>query len=168
MTVSKTLVLNKTQIEQKINRIAYQIFEDNFEEKEIIIAGIAPNGFVLAKKIARVIEKISSMKVLLLEVALDKDSPLSKEINLSIPADKLKNKVIILVDDVLNSGRTLIYGLSPFLKTAIKKIRTVVLVDRNHKRFPIGADYVGLSLATTMQELISVELTGNKEVVYLS
>ena len=168
MSSSKTLVLNKTQIEQKINRIAYQIFEDNFEEKEIIIAGIAPSGFIVAKKISKAIENISKIKVQLLEIVLDKDNPLSKEIHLSIPPEKLKNKVIILVDDVLNSGRTLIYGLSPFLHIAVKKIRTVVLVDRNHKRFPIGADYVGISLATTMQELISVKLAGKEEAVYLS
>lgn len=162
-----TLVLDKTQIEQKINRIAYQIFEDNFEEKEIYVAGIAPSGFVLAQKIVHAIENISSLKVHLLKINMDKENPLSKEIQLPVSFDELKNKIIILVDDVLNSGKTLIYGMRPFLDIDIKKIRTVVLVDRNHKRFPIAADYVGISLATTMQEHITVEF-GKKESVYLS
>ena len=162
-----TLVLDKTQIEQKINRIAYQIFEDNFEEKEIFIAGIAPSGFVLAEKIVQAIENISPLKVHLLKINMDKENPLSKEIQLPISPNALKNKSIILVDDVLNSGKTLIYSMRPFLDIDVKKIRTVVLVNRNHKRFPIAADYVGISLATTMQEHITVKL-GDKESVYLS
>jgi pyrimidine operon attenuation protein / uracil phosphoribosyltransferase len=165
--MGKTLMLNKKQIDQKINRIAYQIYEDSYEENEVIIAGIAPNGFKLAKKIADVVEKISPLKTKLITIDFDKENPLSKSIEVSISSVEMKDKVVILVDDVLNSGKTLIFGLKPFLNASVRKIRTVVLVDRNHKRFPVSADFVGVSMATTLQEHISVELNGN-EAVYLS
>ena len=167
MALPKTLVLNETQVEQKINRIAYQLYEDNADEKSLVIAGVAPNGFRIANKIAAALKKLSPMKVEILEVVIEKDKPLSKEIKLSMDPENLKGKVIILVDDVFNSGRTMIYALRPFLSVEAKKIRTVVLVDRSHKQFPIAADYVGISLATTMQEHISVEHTDAGEAVYL-
>jgi pyrimidine operon attenuation protein/uracil phosphoribosyltransferase len=164
----KTIILNRSQIEQRINRIAFQVYEDNVDEQEIIIAGIAKSGFVFAKKIADALKNISPLNVQLIEVTIDKHSQVRKEIELSISKEQLQGKVIILVDDVLNSGKTLIYALRPFLNADIKKIRTVVLVDRNHKRYPIAADFVGLSLATTMQEHISVEFDNEEETVYLS
>ena len=165
---TKTPLLDKKQIEKRINRIAYQIYEDNFEEKEIVIAGIAKSGYQVAQKIVKALNKISDLKTTLIEVTLDKHNQVKRDVTLSVPEDDLKNKVIILVDDVLNSGKTLIYALRPFLKIDTKKIRTVVLVDRNHKRYPIAADFVGISLATTMHEHVSVELEGDKEVAYLS
>jgi pyrimidine operon attenuation protein/uracil phosphoribosyltransferase len=163
----KTVILSQAQIEQRINRIAYQVYEDNVDEQEIIIAGIAKSGFIFAKKIADALKKISSLEIQLLEVVIDKHSQVRKEIELSIQKEKLQGKVIILVDDVLNSGKTLIYALRPFLNADIKKIRTVVLVDRNHKRYPIAADFVGMSLATTMQEHVTVDFA-KEESVFLS
>ncbi len=168
METIKTIILSRSQIEQRINRIAYQVYEDNVDEQEIIIAGIAKSGFVFAKKIADALKKISPLKIQLLEVIIDKHSQVRKEIELPISKDQLLGKVIILVDDVLNSGKTLIYALRPFLNADIKKIRTVVLVDRNHKRYPIAADFVGMSLATTMQEHVTVEFESKEENVYLS
>jgi pyrimidine operon attenuation protein/uracil phosphoribosyltransferase len=165
---TKTPLLDKQQIEKRINRLAYQIYEDNFEEKEIVIAGITKSGFLVAQKIEKALNKISDIKTKLLEVTLDKHNQVKRDVTLSAPESELSNKVIILVDDVLNSGKTLIYALRPFLKIDTKKIRTVVLVDRNHKRYPIAADFVGISLATTMHEHVSVELEGGKEVAYLS
>ncbi len=164
----KTIILSRAQIEQRINRIAYQVYEDNVDEQEIIIAGIAKSGFVFAQKIVDALKRISPLKLQLLEVIIDKHSQVRKEIELSVSKDQLQGKVIILVDDVLNSGKTLIYALRPFLNADIKKIRTVVLVDRNHKRYPIAADFVGMSLATTMQEHVTVEFESNEESVYLS
>ncbi len=164
MSSSRTQVLSKIQAGQKINRIAYQIYEDNPGEKEIILAGIAPNGFSLAKKISACLKKIAPLKTEVIEVTLEKDKPLSREIALSVPASRCTGKAVILVDDVLNSGRTLVYGLRPFLDAEAKKIRVAVLVDRSHKRFPIMPDFVGISLATTMQEHITVAEDG----VYLS
>ena len=167
--MSKTLILTNKQIEQKINRIAYQIYENNYDEKEIIIAGIAPNGYLLSKRIADALQSISPIKTTLIEIVIDKEDPLSAEIKISLTDKELKNKVIVLVDDVLNSGKTLIFGAKPFLSSPVKRLTTAVLVDRGHNRYPIKADFVGLSLSTTLQEHITVELNkkGN-DAVYLS
>ena len=158
MAAKKSIqILDQAQIKQKIDRIAYQILEDCFDEKEIIIAGIASRGYVFAQKLEKVLSKISKIKCTLVEITLD-----------NIPVSQCKNKTIILVDDVLNSGRTLLYGLSVFLNIPTKKIRTAVLVDRSHKLFPISTDYAGYTISTVSQEHISVVFDKNKEAVYLS
>jgi pyrimidine operon attenuation protein / uracil phosphoribosyltransferase len=165
----QTLVLSNLQIEQKINRLAYQIYEDCSEETELIIAGIAHNGYSFARKLAAKLESISPLSTRLVEVTVnDKLNPLQSGIQLSVGEEELRNKVVILADDVLNSGLTLFYSLTVFLNVPLKKLRTVVLVDRNHKRYPISADFVGLSLATTMQEHIRVVMDETTEAVYLS
>ncbi|HEX8517106.1 MAG TPA: phosphoribosyltransferase family protein [Bacteroidia bacterium] len=166
--MSKTLILNNKQITQKINRIAYEIYENNYGEKEIIIAGIAKNGFLLAGRIASVLQEISKIKVKLIEISLDKDNPFHSSSKLEISDKDLKDRVIILVDDVLNSGKTLIFGAKLFLNSPVKRLTTAVLVDRGHNRYPIKADVVGMSLSTTLQEHITVELKKGKETVYLS
>jgi len=167
--MTKTLILNSKQIEQKINRIAYEIYENNYDEKEIVIAGIAKNGFVLAKRIADVLQEISKIRVQLIEISMDKENPFDSELKVKLSDKELKNKVIILVDDVLNSGKTLIFGAKLFLNAPVKRLTTAVLVDRGHNRYPIKADVVGLSLSTTLQEHITVELNKKgKETVYLS
>ena len=163
----KTIVLNKKQIEQKINRIAHEIYENNFEEDEIIVAGIANRGHVLAKRIAKVLESISPMKVQLGKIEINKKDPLCEVIKFPLTDVELRHKVVFLVDDVINSGKTLIYAVKHFLKVPVKKLRTVVLVDRSHNIFPVKADYVGISLSTTLQEHVTVELGKGKEVVYL-
>jgi pyrimidine operon attenuation protein/uracil phosphoribosyltransferase len=168
MAAKKSIqILDQAQIKQKIDRIAYQILEDCFDEKEIIIAGIASRGFVFAQKLEKVLSKISKIKCTLVEITLDKDSN-NLVASTNIPVSKCKNKTIILVDDVLNSGRTLLYGLSVFLNIPTKKIRTAVLVDRSHKLFPISTDYAGYTISTVSQEHISVVFDKNKEAVYLS
>lgn len=166
---NRVLILNKDQIIQKINRIAYQILEDNLEEKEIYIAGMGDRGFILAMKIQDVLQKIGSSDTFLLNVRLNA----KQEAEVIDPDGKivqLKNKVIILVDDVLNSGKTISYGLSAFLKESQKKIRTAVLVDRSHKVYPISTDFVGLSLATVLKEHIEVVIEEDTDLagVYLS
>jgi pyrimidine operon attenuation protein/uracil phosphoribosyltransferase len=168
MASKETLILDDKQITQKINRIAYQIYEGNPAEKNIIIAGIMPNGFALAKRVAKALETISPIKTQLLELNIDKDNPYKQKTEVDFKGIDLKNSVVVLVDDVLNSGKTLIYGAKCFLTEPIKVLRTAVLVDRNHSRYPIKADFVGLSLSTTLQEHVSVEI-GNKgkEAVYL-
>ncbi|MBL7884147.1 MAG: phosphoribosyltransferase [Bacteroidia bacterium] len=166
--MGKTVILTGKQIEQKINRIAYEIYENNYNEKDVIIAGIVGNGYLLAEKINTVIKKISPLKTTLIEIKIDKENPMSKEIKIALSEKELKNKVIILVDDVLNSGKTLIFGAKPFLSTPIKRLTTAILVDRGHNRYPIKADVVGLSLSTTLQEHITVELKKGKEAAYLS
>ena len=165
--MEKTLVLNKQQLQQKIDRLAWQIYEQNYKEKEIIIAGIANRGVLIAKKIAKKLTEISAIKVKLATIKVDKDNPFYKDIEVDITEKDYKNKVLILVDDVLNSGKTLMYGAKYFLSVPLKRLSTIVLVDRNHNRFPIKADFVGLSLSTTLKEHISVELEKNAG-VYLS
>ncbi len=168
MTDSKTLILNHQQIENKISRIAYQIYEKNYEEKEIVLVGIADRGYVLAKKLNKVLQQISSLKIKLAELTLDKNAPQeNKTIQFSIPLNELNNQSVVLVDDVLNSGKTLIYGVRFLLDFPIKRLKTVVLVDRSHKRFPVQADFVGLSLSTTLQEHINVEFAEANDAVYL-
>ena len=164
--MEKTLVLNKRQLAQKIDRLAWQIYEQNYKEKEIIIAGIAYRGVLIAKRIAEKLTEISTVKLTLATIKLDKDNPYN-EIEVDINEKEYKDKVLILVDDVLNSGKTLMYGAKYFLSVPLKKLSTIVLVDRNHNRFPIKADFVGLSLSTTLKEHILVELEKN-EGVYLS
>jgi pyrimidine operon attenuation protein / uracil phosphoribosyltransferase len=167
--MNKTLILNSKQIEQKINRIAYEIYENNYDEKDIVIAGIATNGYLLAKRISDVLQSISKIKTQLIEINLDKENPFGTNIKLKLTDKELKNKVVILVDDVLNSGKTLIFGAKLFLNAPVKRLTTAVLVDRGHNRYPIKADVVGLSLSTTLQEHITVEINKKgKEAVYLS
>lgn len=169
MPENQVLILDKKQIEQKINRIAYQILEDNLTEKEIVLAGIWDRGYKLALRLKTVLESIATFKVTLLRVDLEKqNSKLVAKTDLG--ENEWKNKVIILVDDVLNSGKTLAYGLGVFLNTPHKKIRTVVLVDRSHKIFPIATDFVGLELATILKEHVDVvmDVEGEEDRVYLS
>lgn len=166
--MNKTQILNHRQIEQKFNRIAWQIFEDNANEKNIVIAGINGNGYEIAKYITAILEKISDIKVSLAEVTMNKEKPFSNDISVNIEIDDYKDKVVILIDDVLNSGKTMIYGVKHFLSVPLKKLNTAVLLDRQHNRFPIKADYVGTSLSTTIQEHITVELQEDNNVAYLS
>lgn len=169
MADSKLLILDKAQIQQKINRIAYQLLEDNLDEKEIVLAGIWDRGYKLAIRLKAVLDEISELKITLLRVDLDRES--SRLVaKTDLDESKWKNKVIILVDDVLNSGKTLAYGLGVFLNTPHKKIRTVVLVDRSHKIFPIATDFVGLQMATVLKEHVNVimDVPGVEDSVYLS
>ncbi len=161
------LILNHQQIQQKINRMAYQIFENNFAESDIVLAGIEQRGFILAQRIEAALKKFSSQNIILLSVDVEKDAPYQKNQAPIIAADLIKDKVVIVVDDVLNSGKTLIYGVNRFLHAPVKKISTLVLVDRNHKSFPVNADYVGLSLATTFKQHIKVVFSESGDAAYL-
>jgi len=138
--MTKSIILTNQQINNKIKRIAFQIFENNFEEKKIILAGIKNKGFILAQKIKEVLEEISGIDVQLCEVIMNKKSPQEK-IKTSINSDDYKNKSLVLVDDVLNSGTTLIYAVKHFLNVPLKRFKTAVLVNRNHKKYPIKADF---------------------------
>jgi pyrimidine operon attenuation protein/uracil phosphoribosyltransferase len=165
---SSTLILNSLQIAQKIDRMAWEIYENNSSEKEVILVGIQKNGYILARRIAEALGKIAPIEVRLFDLTINKTNPLEKSSLINIPIEELEGKVIIVTDDVLNSGKTLIYGIRPFLAIPVKRLQTAVLVDRNHNRYPIKSDYTGLSLATTLREHISVELDKvGEEAVYL-
>lgn len=147
--------------------MAYQVYEANVDEQEIIVAGIEGGGLHLAKKMANVLKKITDAHIVLCKLKMDKKNPLESGVTTSIPEEAYENKSIVLVDDVLNSGTTLIYGVHHFLKTPIKQLKTAVLVNRNHKKYPIKADYKGISLSTTLNEHIRVEFMPKKDAVYL-
>lgn len=163
----KTQILDKIQLQQKVNRLAWQIYEQNYSEKEIIVVGIEKRGVELSKRISDVISSISDINVINSTVKLDKENPFSTDIVFSLDADSIENKVVVLVDDVLNTGKTLIYTAKEFLSVPLKKLSTLVLVNRNHNRYPVKADYEGMSLSTTLQEHINV-VFGKEEGVYLS
>ncbi|MFI1743479.1 phosphoribosyltransferase family protein [Thalassobellus sediminis] len=153
------VILNHSEINHKIRRIAFQIYESNVYEEEIILAGIDSNGYILAKKLKTVLQKISDIKPILCKVVIDKKNP-SQTIKTSIKAEEYKNKSLVLVDDVLNSGTTLIYGVKHFLDVPLKQFKTAVLVNRNHKKYPVKADFKGISLSTSLHEHVEVVLVG--------
>lgn len=165
--MQRSIILTDNEIKHKIKRIAFQIYENNTNNKEVIIAGIADNGFLLAKKLKVILEQISSIKVICCEVKIDKKNPLNS-VETSMPEASYKNKSLVLVDDVLNSGTTLMYAVRHFLNVPLKQFNTAVLVNRNHKKYPVKADFKGISLSTSMQENISVEVVNNKITAYLN
>ena len=153
--MSKNIILTNQEIEHKIRRIAYQIYETFVDEQEIVIAGIASNGYTFAKKIAEALEVISPIKVALCKVQINKQNP-QLTIETSLSKEEYANKGLILVDDVLNSGTTLIYAVRHFIDVPLKKFKTAVLVDRNHKKYPVKADFKGISLSTSLLEHVQV------------
>jgi len=164
--MGKNIILNNREIEHKIKRIAYQIYETFVDEKVVVIAGIADNGYIFAKKIATALEDIAPIKVLLCEVHINKQNPNSL-ITTSLQKEEYQNKGLVLVDDVLNSGTILMYGVRHFLDVPLTKFKTAVLVDRNHKKYPVKADFKGISLSTSLLEHVQVEF-GTESEAYLS
>ena len=166
--MSKNIIMSHQEIEHTIKRIAYQIYETYVDEEEIIIAGIATNGFVFAKKIADALNTISPLKVSLCEVHINKHQPAS-DVQTSLTKEAYTNKGLVLVDDVLNTGTTLIYAVRHFLEVPLKKFKTAVLVDRNHKKYPVKADFKGVSLSTSSLDNVQVVFNENGEnYAYLS
>ena len=160
-------ILTDTEIEHKIRRIAYQIYETFVDEETVVLAGIASNGFILAQKIAMILGEISPLKIVLCEVFIDKLKP-NAPITTSIPQKEYENKGLVLVDDVLNSGTTLVYGVKHFLEVPLSKFKTAVLVDRNHKKYPVKADFKGLSLSTSLREHVQVVFSASGDYAYLN
>jgi pyrimidine operon attenuation protein / uracil phosphoribosyltransferase len=167
MVSEKTIILDHKQINQKINRIAWQIYEQYHREEEIVIAGIVENGHAIALRLEKILMEISPLKIKTGKISINKKNPLNDAVQTDLSKDDLTGKVLIIVDDVLDSGRTLIYGVKHFLDFPLKNMKTAVLVDRSHRIFPIKADFVGLSLATTLQEHIRVSLEDGQDKAYL-
>lgn len=164
MKKTEVLILDHVQIGHKIKRIAYQIYESNVNEEQLVLAGILKSGFELAQKLKAELEKISELKITLCEVKINKKDPLQK-IETSLTPEEYKNRSIVLVDDVLNSGTTLIYGVRHFLEVPLKQFKTAVLVDRSHKKYPVKADFKGISLSTSISETVKVHFSkGNDRV----
>jgi len=153
-SVNKKYILSKEIAEKKIRRMALEVTEQNYTEPELILIGIKENGVVIAQKIAAYLKDSFKGKV-----ELDKKYPIT--IALSKKMD-FNDKVVLLIDDVVNGGKTLLYALKPLLEQHPKKIQTLILVARTHKTFPIAVDYVGLSFSTTLNEHIFVEVKNNE------
>ena len=164
--MGKMKILGQTQIAQKIKRMAFEIVERNLFEDAIIIAGISGNGYEVAKRLNTETKRVKQFETQLIEVSLNKVAPTQSEIKL-IGAKSLDNKVIILVDDVLNTGKTIAYSLKPFLSCKVKKIETAVLVNRSHPEFPITPTYTGYELSTTLMDHVEVHFFPEKEAIYL-
>lgn len=152
--MGKNYILDQETAEKKMHRMAYEILENNLGEDEIILAGIRVSGSVVARNIQALLQKIGGLSIKLITITLDKKLPSEVVLNEQID---FNNKVIIVIDDVANSGKTMLYAMKPFLGFHPKKIQTLALVERTHKTFPVKTDYVGLSVATTLQEHIYVE-----------
>ncbi len=155
-------ILNHEDIQNKIRRIAYQIYESNVSENEIILAGVALNGYVIAERLKVILEEVSDIKCTLCKVTMNKTAPLGT-VETSLDAKDYQDKSLILIDDVLNSGTTLIYGVKHFLEVPLKQFKTAVLVNRNHKKYPVKADYKGISLSTSLQERVKVRFKPGKD-----
>ena len=192
-TAPATLVLNAEQIHQKIRRIAFQIYENNFDETALLLAGISGEGYVLAQALAAELSTIAPFSVKLIQLALDKaqtaqpivqpvdsttestaaestaaESTGDESLRANFTAAEFTDKVIIVVDDVLYTGRTLAFSLQPFLQVPVRKLQVAVLVDRNYPRYPVAADYKGYELSTTLTEHVEVVLSDEaRKGVYL-
>lgn len=165
-TAEKTLVLNDAQIRKKISRMAYEIYENNFGEKSLVLAGVEGQGFVLAELLQRELTQISSIHCTVVKIKISKESPETSEVVLDVPMKDMVKKNILLVDDVLNTGRVMAYGMKPFLSIIVKKLEVAVLVNRSHALFPILPKYTGYELSTTLDDHIEVILK-KKFAVYL-
>lgn len=156
-------ILNQVQIRQKIKRLAIEILENNYGESEIILAGINNNGYNFANMLMNELAQLTGIQIIMTRIRLNPANPLSSEVQVEMPIEQMQDKVIILVDDVANTGRTIFYACKPIMQVLPKKVEVAVLVDRKHKSFPIQVDYVGLSLATTLKENIDVHILQESE-----
>ncbi len=165
MKEKRILLLDKQRIAFKLRRMAFEIWERNCDEKEIVVIGIDGSGKVVADNLVEILREISPLKIKTITLTINKKSPLDFAYE---GTENLTGKTVVLVDDVANSGKTLMYSLNCLLAYNLKKVMVAVLVDRKHKSFPIAADIVGHTVATTIQDHIDVETSGKKvKAVYL-
>ncbi|MFC5412782.1 phosphoribosyltransferase family protein [Larkinella bovis] len=168
MTAEITQILTRVQVEQKIRRIAFEIYENNFEQSEVILAGVSGEGYVLAQRLAEVLQQIAPLDTKVMKINLDKTTQQQPPIHLDAGDTVFTNKSVVVVDDVLNSGRTLAFALQPFLNVPLISLKVAVIVDRDHKRYPVAADYIGYKLSTTLTEHVQVVLSDEERMgVYL-
>ncbi|MDG1348069.1 MAG: phosphoribosyltransferase family protein [Crocinitomicaceae bacterium] len=161
------LILNSQEIHQKLVRIAHQILESTYDLKKIYLGGIVGNGILMAKELAELIQSNGKQEVIVFEIKVNKATPWEDKIELSIDEKELKDGYILLCDDVLNSGKTMQYALVKILEQPTMAIATVAMVDRKHRRYPIKADFVGLSLSTTLKERVEIKAKNGEYEAYL-
>lgn len=158
-------ILTEQQIENKILRMSFQIIENNLEETELYLIGLEENGLIIANKLGEHINNKSQLKIKVIKMSLNKKNNQNAKFSEKI---KSKNKTFILIDDVLKSGETIIYAIKELLKFNIKKLKTAILINRNHNIFPVGVNYVGLELSTTLEEHIQVSFKKEQTGAFLS
>lgn len=158
----KNYILTEVQVSKKLQRMAYEIAERNVGEEKLLFAGIKENGVVIAKRLKALLKDIFNGEIDIIELDID-DKRFPRQIKLSKTIN-FDSAVVIVIDDVANSGKTMLYALQPFLKDQPKKIQTLALVDRTHKTFPVQTDYIGFALATTLQEHIFVEVDKDEKI----
>ena len=161
--MKRNKILNSEQIRRKLERMARQILEDHYCEKEVVLLGVKKHGIEVAKRLESILNSIGKLQIHFESIELNKDAPLESDIKCSCDATAIKGKVVIVVDDVLNSGRTMIYAVKHVLDLEPKGVYTATLVDRIHRSFPVRADYCGLSLSTHVDQHISVALNAKSE-----
>jgi pyrimidine operon attenuation protein/uracil phosphoribosyltransferase len=160
-------IKDSKDILSSIKRIAFQVYEINIEEEYLVIVGVGDRGGLLSEMLGQALVSISDLKLKYVNLTIDKAKPYNN-IQSNVSIESLKNQSIVIVDDVLNTGSTLIYAVSFFLQIPVKRIKTAVMVNRNHKKFPIKADFKGISLSTSINENITVKLKGKDSGIYLS
>lgn len=153
--MEKKCILTTAQAKMKLRRMAFEIVERNHGQSSILLAGIKENGLLIAILLKELLDKISGFQTDVLGIEMDKMNPASFQLQGDFDC---KEKLVILVDDVVNSGKTMIYALMPFLYKPNKGLQTLTLVERSYKTYPLHVDYVGVSLATTLQDNIRVEI----------
>ncbi len=151
-------ILDNTQVRQKIKRLAYQIVESNLSYKKLYLLGINNNGMRFAQLLKSELEQIALIELVVGNIRLNPANPMESEVMLDVPVEELKDKSILITDDVANTGRTIFYAFSAIMKTLPARVQIGVLVDRKHKNFPVHVDYVGMTLATTLKENIDVDI----------
>lgn len=164
---TKSIVLNQLEINQKTERIALEILENYFEEECLYIVGIEGNGYTFAERILSIIQEQTDLKVDLIKLTVNKKDPLQEEIVCSVNPTSLSGHSVVLVDDVINSGSTLIHAVRFLILNDLKSLKVATLVNRTHRKFPVQADFVGIDISTTLQDNIIVEF-GSEEVAYLA
>lgn len=163
----QTVILQPEQIQQKLERMAYEIYEEHCDESHLYLVGVNNKGYILSQQLLTILQRISDLKIELLHVVLDPSAPTEKPIQAEL-GDWINGKPVVIVDDVANTGRTMLFAMKPFLEYLPKSIQIAVLVDREHKQYPVATDFVGLSLSTTLQEHINVVVENNDiQAVYL-
>ena len=166
-TTTRHRLLDRSQILAKIQRIAFQIYEHNYAENHLVLVGVVGNGVPLARMLAEELVSISSIRPQVATLDLDKQAPLQGQVHLDLDTETLRDKCVVVVDDVLNTGRTLAYGMRPFWQVPLRRVQVAVLVNRDHQSFPVAADFVGYALATTLQAHVEVCLADDDYGVYL-
>lgn len=156
MTVISDIILDHAQISRKLTRLAWQVYENNMDESSIYIAGIGERGMYLAGRIAAELKHISDQDIQTFQIVADKQGN-DEVFRSDFPAGKLKGSTVVLTDDVLNTGRTMMQAMMPLPVAELKKLQVLVLAARSHRLFPVRADYVGIRMATTLQEHLNFD-----------